>query len=224
MPFHRAFAKKHIYSSRRYKTYKKCYNTVASDASKALSIARSVRGMVNVEYKHHTKSHTNLGVSSTVAPVCLCLIPSGDVDTKRDGSKVRVKWMTFNYILKKHSSASSTLVRVMLVIDRQTNQTAFSGSDLLLDTTITDSIVSPLNLDNSGRFRVIYDRYHILNAEMPTLVRKIYKKLDLQLKFDASTPGIEDLTLNSLHLLVFTDEASNDPTITYSSRLRYIDN
>jgi len=196
-----------------------------STASKALTLARQVKQMVNVEYKHHTKTETALDCVSTVSPVCLCLIPSGDVDTKRDGSKVRAKWITFNYTLTMHASAVSTVVRVMLVIDTQTNQTAFSGSDLLLDTSIADNIVSPLNLDNAGRFRVIYDRYHSFSVNANRIIaRKVYKKLNLPLKFDASTPGIEDLTQNSIHLVCFSTEATYEPKITYISRIRYIDN
>lgn len=48
MPFHRNIERKAI---KRYGQYKKCAGYVAHDASKALAMAKYLKGIVNVEFK-----------------------------------------------------------------------------------------------------------------------------------------------------------------------------
>lgn len=223
MPFHQKFAKKHIYPSRRYKTYSKCFTTAKQDAQAALALAKQVKGMVNVEYKQHIKKQLNLNIGTAITPIPLSIILQGDTNEKRDGDKVRIKWITFNYTLEAHADATATTVRVMLVHDRATNQQNFSAISLLYDSTSQNNLISPLNIDNSGRFQVFYDKVHTFSHNRHTH-KKVYKKLDIPLTFDGNAGSISDMTRSSLSLVMGSNETQYLPRITYISRIRYIDN
>jgi len=217
--------RKHYKRNGRRPGYKACGKMVWNDAAKALRLAKQVKAMVNVEYKHHTTKGTATTIEPTPSIYNLSTVQQGDTDNHRDGSKIRCKWYTFNYTITMNNSATSTQIRVMIVLDRQTNQSTFPSAHLLADDSVSDNIVSGLNLDNAGRFRLLYDRVHTLNIDgNRSITRKVYKKIDIPIHFDASTGSIADLTRSSLHLLFMSNEPSNKPNITFNYRLRYIDN
>jgi hypothetical protein len=195
-----------------------------STATKALALARQVKGMVNVEYKKHTVQQTTQAIPYAITPVPLTIIARGDTDETRDGGKLRIKWYTFNYLLTRDPSSFDTVVRILIILDTQTNQALFSGTDLFQDATIADNLISGLNLDNAGRFRLLYDRTHVLKADHQVIVRKVYKKCDLPIQYDATTGAIADQTKNSLALCVFSNQSTHIPTISYQFRARFIDN
>ena len=113
----------------------------------------------------------------------------------------------------------------MLILDRQTNQAIYLPDDLLLDTSVNDGIVSPRNLDNGHRFKVLYDKTHSYSKMgRNNSVHSVFKKLQLKIRFDNQAGAITSLTQNSLTLFVVSDEASNAPSITHSCRVRYVDN
>ena len=129
-----------------------------------------------------------------------------------------------NYTLLVNATTPRTSVRIMLVVDRQTNQAIYLSTDLLEDITANDGIVTPRNLDNKHRFIVLYDRVHMLSLSVPTLTVRKYIRKDLLLRYDASTSAIADLTQNSLSLVSYTNEATNVPSITAFLRVRFVDN
>lgn len=131
--------------------------------------------------------------------------------------------VNLNYFLLVNATTPRTSVRIMLVIDKQTNGAIYANTDLLEDVTVNDNIVSPRNLDNKHRFQILYDRTHMLSLSTPTVVVKKYIKKDLLLRYDASTPSIADLTQSSLSLVQFGNDV-NEPTIQSFLRVRFVDN
>ncbi len=200
---------------------------VYGDAAKALTIARSVKALMNVEIKNFDVPLTGgQTITDTALITQLSNIPSGDTTNARDGAQCKMVGIELSFVIHQStSSAGATLVRVMLVQDKQTNQAIYVAADLLADVTSQDIIVSPRNLDNMRRFNVLFDKVFILNINGNTAVSfKHYFKRDIILRFDASTPSIADLTENSLSVLLVGNELTNDPTIELISRLRFIDN
>lgn len=223
MPFHRNFAKRH---RKKFNRYKKCGKMAYSDASKALSIARSVQNMVNVEWKAHTVTDANKIFTSAVLVEPLSNIPRGDTTDKRDGASARIKWFTFNYQIHLHPSTPATShaqCRIMVIWDKQTNQALFSPADLFADS--ANSLISPLNLNNSGRFQILYNKDHTLFPDHSFVQRKVYKKINIPIRFDNNLADITDLTRNSIALVCSSNHLSTlQPTITYNFRARFIDN
>ncbi len=222
MPFHRNFERK---AKKRYGQYKKCAGFVAHDATKALAMAKYLKGIVNVEFKEHTVAATGTAISSTPAISQTTNLSLGDTTTTRDGSNIKLVNLTFTYRLSIHPTAVTTFVRIMVIHDKQTNQAIYTAPNILHDVTVGDSIVSPRNLDHTHRFTVLYDKVHSLSEAGPMAVyRRFNKKLQLKLRYDADDGTIADLTSSSLSLMFVSDEATNTPLITFSHRLRYVDN
>lgn len=222
MPFHRNIERKAI---KRYGQYKKCAGYVAHDASKALAMAKYLKGIVNVEFKNHTVTATAAAISATPSLTQTTNMSLGDTTNDRDGSNIKLVSLTFSYTLVIHASAVDTLVRVMVIHDKQTNQAAFTAANILNDVTSEDSIVSPRNLDHTHRFQVFYDKVHALSDAGPKNVyRSFNRKLQLKLRYDANDGTIADLTSSSLALLFVSNEATNTPLITFTHRLRFVDN
>ncbi len=206
--------------------YRSCGKMVYGDAQKALRIAQSVKALLNVEVKNFDVQLNSSVITDAIGITQLCNIPQGDTSNTRDGSQVKMIGYEFNYFIQQSSAAvNADFIRVMLVVDKQTNQAIYLAADLLDDITNLDSIVTPRNLDNMKRFTVLYDRVHILSkgGTNGAHVKKYFKK-DLLIRYDASTSAIADLTSNSISLLTVASTASNDPAITFFGRLRYVDN
>ncbi len=204
--------------------YKACGKMVYSDARKALSVAAGIKRLLNIEIKNFDSQQTAVNITTVPVIVQLSNIPQGDTTITRDGAQCKMIGVDFNYMLIRNGSSVIQRVRVMLVIDKQTNQAIYLNTDLLEDITVNDNIVAPRNLDNSHRFQVLYDRTHSLNVTQSTVVVKKYIKKDLLLRFDGSTPSIADLTQNSLSMVQFQTDGGNLPSITSFIRLRYVDN
>ncbi len=211
---------------RKRPTYLRCGQMVLTDAQKALSIARSVKSLLNVEYKQKSNAAQSLAITDTASAVQLVALSQGDTAITRDGSQVKFTSLRFSYFIKIHASALNTMVRVMIVHDKQTNQAQATATDVLQDSTPVDAIVSPYNIDNVSRFRILYDKVHGLSSVGSTscVQRTIHKKLNLKVRYDGNAGNVTDLTQDSIFLILVSDEATNDPTISHQLRLRYLDN
>lgn len=216
------------YQKKKYKYkrpgYKACGKMVYADAAKALAIARGVKRLLNVEIKNHDVQQ--LGIGLTTAPVITQLsnIIQGDTTITRDGSQCKMLGINLNYFIQLGPSGIVTVVRIMLVLDKQTNQAIYLNTDLLEDVTVGDNILSPRNLDNLHRFTILYDQTHNISTARSVVVVKKYIRKEVILRYDASGNDIADLTQNSISLVQMTNVTSAQPLISSFLRLRYVDN
>lgn len=204
--------------------YKRCGKMVLSDAAKALALARHIKKLVNVEIKNHDVQLASVAITDTPLITQLSNIAQGDTTNTRDGAQAKMLGVNVNYILTRSTNAEATAVRVMLVIDKQTNQAIYTAADLLEDVTSIDNVVSPRNLDNLHRFQILYDKVHVLTTNTTQIVVRKYFTKQLLLRYDGSTPSIADLTQNSLSILLVATQVTNDPSIAAFFRVRFVDN
>ncbi len=199
--------------------------TAINTASKALAVAYGIKKLLNVEFKFFDTQLTATAIPVIPVITQLTNIPQGDTDQTRDGAQVKLTRLDIKMVVNSHASAVSTEFRVMVVLDKQTNQAIYNATDLLSDVTAGDSIVSALNLDNKYRFRVLYNKVmSFSNVGHNSQYTQISIPLDLRLRFDASTPSIADLTSNSLSMLFTSSQATNTPNLSLFARIRYVDN
>ncbi len=119
-----------------------------------------------------------------------------------------------------------SLDRVMVVHDKQTNQAQFNLADLLFDATVTDALFSPYNINNASRFNVLYDRLFPMSVtgNSAKIARVVHKKLNMKTRYDANVGDITDLTQDSMALIFISNQVTNDPTVSFNYRSRFIDN
>ncbi len=223
MPYKKNYRRR--YRKDRTSRYLGYAGSAAATAAKALIIAQGVKKLMNVEYKFHDKQNTSTAISDTPIILQLSNIPQGDTDITRDGAQVKCTRLSCKYFITTSPDALSTIFRVMIILDRQTNQAIYSIADLLADVTTLDNLVSMNNLDNKYRFHVYYNKVHSFsNVGHNASFHEFNKELNLKLRYDASVPDITDLTSNSLSMVVISNQPTNTASFTLFSRLRYVDN
>ncbi len=185
-----------------------------------------IKRNLNVEKKEWNTTLTAATiVNGSGAIQQLTNIPQGDTTSSRDGSQCRVLSVQGKGIISQDPDAVQTVVRLMLVLDKQTNQAIYNTSDLLETVVNVASLIAPLNLDNKNRFIVLWDKIFSFSSNSQTVrTFKFFKKLNLLLRYDASTPSIADLTSNSLSMVRISSEASMVPQLDIITRVRFIDN
>ena len=153
--------------------YMSCGKMVWGDAKKALVLAQGLKRLVNVEIKNHDVVATTAAMSVNLNIVQLTNIQQGDTTITRDGAQCKMLHLEMAYSILVDPTLPRTLVRIMVVVDKQTNQGIYTALDLLEDSSSQDNIVAPRNLDNKHRFSILYDRVHVLSL---ALISKVYKR------------------------------------------------
>ncbi len=221
------------YKKKRGRNLLGSYNKYVFAASKTALLAMQVyklKSLINVEQKFFDISSSSTSIPDGIGIIVqLTNIPQGDTDVTRDGAQIKLMSWNFKAIVSVNTSVANTgsSVTIMLVEDKQTNQAIYTTASLMQSTGNVLGVVSSLNLDNKFRFKV-HKRWilNLNNASGSRRVLRFYKKFgnNMKLRFDASTSAIADLTSKSLSLLMISNEATNEPAITFFNRLRYVDN
>jgi len=163
------------------------------------------------------------GVISTTPSIALINASVvGDDFDNRDGRSIRIKSVQIALTVFFNASATQTATRMMVVIDKQPNETLLVIGDLI---TATNSHAMR-NLDQRKRFVILWDRV-VTQGDQENAPRHIefYKKLDMITVYDDSNAGtIADIETNALYLILFSTEATNTPTVGRTTRVRFIDN
>lgn len=187
----------------------------------AWSLATKMYGMINSELKHFDATPVNTTVGTTATIASLCPTTQGDADNTFQGNSIMAKSIQINYRIGMSASATSTRVLIAVVLDtRPVGGSVPAFTDIFANSTT----FAFLNIDDQiGRFRVLYRRTHMMsiNQTSQEVQRKIYRKLgNLHVKYNDA----QGVTLNNLLIVALSDEATNTPMVTVSSRIRYYDN
>lgn len=189
---------------------------VAKTASTALSVATTIAGLINVEFKYWDVT-SNLSPSTTGAVIHLNAIAQGDGVSNRDGVEVKNKSLELKWSAEQHASATTTIVRFLVVIDVDPNATTPSIGQIIDGT----NILSFRNLDYRKKFVILKD-WTIHLGDKTTMSGQWYKKLNMQ-SIWSSTAG-NTIQSNGLYLVHLSNEATNYPTLDVRTRIRYLDN
>ena len=206
---------------RRTAWYNRKYST-AQIARAAWRATKYIKGLVNSEMFHHT-----ITVSSTVAQnqiTQLNAIAQGDTAVTRTGNSILMRNLILNgYVEINPSVTGDTRMMVALVLDKQqVSDTSPIISDIFQYDT---NPVTLLNLNNSGRFSILYRKQFSLSpASGGSNVRqlKIFKNMRLHARFNGTAST--DIQKNGLYLVVISSEATNTPSWSFQSRIGYHDN
>lgn len=196
------------------------YAGYANTAVQALRIAQQVAALINVEFKKISQSLTT-AASTTPTFQNLILMAQGNGQHQRNGNQVKLKSVLIRVIATRNPSATSSVVRMILFVDKSSNGLTPTITDLLL----TSSVTSPLNSNNGKRFRVLADEFFSLsNGSAISNAIKIYRKLNITSEWETGGATVGDISNNQLWLVYLSDEATNTVSIAGTTNVSYVDN
>lgn len=188
-------------------------------AIKALRNVNNIRGLVNSEMlKLDVGASTTPTNVTSQSLILLNGVAQGDGDTQRTGNSIYARALNANMFFEKHSSATFTYIRVMVVQDnQQISDTTPTVADVL-----ESDYASHLAKTTVGRFTVLMSKIITLNSNLPSRSAKFNYAMRHHIRFNGSASS--DVQKGAIYLLLISSEATNTPTVRYNYRLSFHDN
>lgn len=168
----------------------------------------------------------NVSCSTMPGAILINGMTSGSSIDQRVGREITMRSIQFQYVVRANTAGVDQQTRVVLVYDRQTNGGAPAFNDVFDYTNCT----SVRRLENRKRFKVLYDRTHVVNAigePGAQVARRFYRRLRHPVTFNSGNTGlVGDITTGSVYLLFISTQAAgtNAALIDFQTRIRYSDN
>lgn len=203
--------------------------------SAARGAARSASTIARGEFKCVDTSSTNGSYNQTGALILLNGIAPGTGLNQRSGREVVMKSIEVHFNGKSTDTTGvPASYRCMLVYDRQCNGAAPALADIIATTGAWNTL-SPRNLDNRRRFKILMDRVFTVGAQGDTTTAagcssrfcdKFYRRLNHPIVFNSGVAGtIADIQTGSLYWITLGDLAAGvtDGEGSVYARVRYLD-
>lgn len=156
-------------------------------------------------------THPDEALSNIQTIFSLDSIPQGVLPTQRIGERAMLRQLSIRGHLKLPASndANKTQIvcRMLIVLDTQCNGADPQPTDILE----TDSVYQHYQTFNRGRFRILYDKLHTLNAQAGNVTTQ----------FGADTKGFT-ITLNRLNIPVMFSGSTGNTTEKKTNHLMLV--
>ncbi len=205
---------------------------------RARKIQRTRRGFTSLgELKFHDVTLDDAVVAAVGEVILdsLVKIPQNITEITRIGRKATIRKISVRMQYKIPSTATaantSDIMRVILFHDKQAN----GATAAVLDILETADYQSFLNLSNSGRFRILFDKTiplicqagsgrgttDTLSFSEDTKVEQWHKECNISIEYDSTAGAITEIKSNNLGVLII----SSDGLCEFQSswRLRFTD-
>jgi len=187
----------------------------------------------------------NLGSAAVATPLCLFAPTVGAALNQRIGRQVSMMKCrvagTVSIINQAAQAATDTSskIRIILVLDKQTNAAQMTGAQLQNDSGTNASTISSFqNPNNFGRFKVLKEKVltlgdlnmtgsptaaDVIQAGVKRAFKMNYKfKTPVVVHFNATNGGtVADIIDNSLHVIAAADNITYAPLLSYYTRVAF---
>ena len=198
------------------------FDVYGAAGMQAMRDINTLRRFINTEV-HYTDAVAN-GQASTTTPSFTLLngIQTGDTATTRTGISIKCSNISLRYFVYGNASANWISGRILIVQDKQPNGAIFVIGDLLNATTAT----SPYNVTNQMRFAVLFDDNYVLSfGGNSAIINNLTVACSSHTEYNTGNAGtVADINTNSIYLVHFSDQATNNPAVTWYARYWFIDN
>lgn len=203
-----------------------------SMAGKALSLALKVaktvafmKGMINCEKRYFDTGIAVSAINYTGAINLVSGVTAGDDVNQRSGNSILARSLYVNYDATVNTTAgvnATQIYRKIIFMDCDNQGVTPATSDVLQAVGNANAVNSPLNVDNVKRFKILYDKKHVLNGQGAERIQvKKYIPLYKHLRFSGTGANILE---NAIYELNISDVNVNDPTVQSYYRLGFYDN
>ncbi|MGN7614506.1 hypothetical protein ACQZV8_20750 [Magnetococcales bacterium HHB-1] len=183
---------------------------------------RFLKSVINVEHKFVDKDLAGAVSSTTGSITPLSNLAQGDDYNARNGRSIKLSSLHVRGTVNANASATTTKVRLIIFNDRVSNGSTPAITDVLA----SSDPMSFLNLNNTSRFKIIYDRLYRLTDDQDNSVKtfRCNKKLGWHAKYNGSAGNVNEMQTGHLWFLILSDQATNTPSVDIHTRLRFVDN
>lgn len=191
-------------------------------AGSALAIAQGIKRLINVEYKRFARNLTDVNSIPAGTIECMTAIGEGNDNDERNGRSIKAVKYNFRYRVTFNEGDDPTqYVRMMVVQDMQGDGTAPVPAEVLEEI----DVIGYINQDNTDRFKVLYDKTHVLTAQIGGVCVKKNIEMETKIEYIGSTTGATSQGSGQIYTLHLGTQASEFyPTVNIEGILRYIDN
>lgn len=196
-------------------------------ALQALTIARGLKALINVERKFIDNTYSGSAVSTTPSVQCINLTAQGTTNTTRVGNSLKMSNLTIEGYVTLNSAAAFDYVRLAVILDRQCTGILASYSPNIYESTTP---ISPRNKQSVDRFTVLKEFKLQLDQNGNQIQKFTYfskmplDEKDRHVKYNGTGGTIADLYTNAILLVWVGVQATNQSNISAISRIRYVDN
>lgn len=190
-------------------------------------------------------STINLGSAAVATPLSLCVPTVGSALNQRVGRQIKVRKIKFRGYLNcapqaaQSTADASSVCRVVLVMDQQTNAAQMNGAQLFNDAGAADTTINSFqNPNNFGRFRVLKDKIikfgnpnlagsptamdMVQAGEIRTIKFSVNFRNPVTVHFNATNGGtVADIVDNSFHIVAACSSILLVPQLSYYCRVCY---
>lgn len=213
--------------------------TAADYGYKAYQMAKGLVRLINVEEKIFDVDGTATGTELQTTPTVVNLsnIAQGTDFFNRVGNSIRPQTFRFAFSCAGNVNNPGHMVRLLVVQDKENQGVDPTMGDVLAG--LSQPILAPLNPETKQRFRILVDRAIAFTQPSPGVAasgtsttyipeRKQPEIYDMRLsghiRYD-DTAGADASNLEgALFLMAVSTDASNGPSLRYTSRLTFTDN
>lgn len=161
----------------------------------------------------------------------ICLVPQGATQSSRIGRKIVIKKINMKgFIQTPGAQVSGDMLSLALVWDTQCNGANAAYTDIWTVDTLS---FAPLNLANSGRFRILKNfkipiNLNTVNTAATTTIPMVYKlkynkRCNIPIEYSSTTGAISEIRSNNLAWYAICDTTDNQMILNMTTRIRYED-
>lgn len=195
-------------------------------ARKVMKWANQAKKMINSEKKYldTVVTATNVDNTGTTYNQIINAIPEGDDYNSRDGRSILNDSIHLTYTAKVNSSATNTILKMVLVCDKKPDATTACSYNQVYGSAAVNAQINKAS--EGDRFVILAKRVLKLNpGASPSITGDIYYKLNgVHTKYDGTGSTIGDVEKNAYFVIAVSDEATNYPTLAFTSRFSWYDN
>jgi len=188
-----------------------------------------IRKLINVEEKVKNVTVTSVTTSSSGTIDLLTAIGQGTDINQRVGDSIRCQKLTYSLLCTRNGTDGC--VRAIIFRDTENQGSTPSATDLLEAVSGTLSIVTPYTWFNhnsnaqKNRFVILLDDVLTVSSSEPNAVISVkFSQNEMKhTRFRGTTDAASSSAEGALFLLIITDQAANQPKVTWYSRLTYTD-